>query len=170
MSKKMFVAIIAFLASTFAFANPSVYIGGDLGTTSYTANSGSSSTTQSGDMGFGGFIGLGLSSHFAIEGDYTHYGQSSNSDFQISSMGVMLKAVAPINSEFHLFGKLGVVNLTATGGGASDSSSGLGYALGLDLRINGPLFLFGQYESTFVDVTSADVKPSMWALGLQYNF
>jgi opacity protein-like surface antigen len=149
----------------------SPYIGGILGTTSYTVNSGNGSSTQSAGIGYGIFGGLGLTRHLAIDGAYTSYGKINNSDAYLSSLAIYLKGVLPINYQFHLFGKVGFANVSSHSGNSSnETGSGFAYAAGASYRIMNNVFILGQYQADNAEASGDKLEPSMWSLGLKYDF
>jgi hypothetical protein len=172
MFKRLVLASIVSITSFTAFGvSISPYIGGEFGSTSYTTSSDNSSVTTSAGLGFGGFFGVALTRHFAVELDYTSYGKMNNSDAYLSSLGVLLKGVLPIAGAVDIFGKLGFSNVTENGNsGSNDTGSGLAYAFGLGFKVTHKLEIFGQYQADSANVGSSKLQPSMWSLGLGYRF
>jgi hypothetical protein len=174
MLKKLSLVSILLVASSGAFASVTLnpYIGGNVGSTSYTSSNGNSSTSTSAGLGWGAFLGVAFSRNFAIEGDYTSYGKVNDTDTYVSSLGVFLRAVAPIAYSFDIYGKAGFSSTTINGDSSSsdDTGSGFAFALGSDFKITHATSIFAQYQSDLASVGSTKLSPSMWSLGLKYMF
>lgn len=171
MRKILCLSVLIFVGFAASAMDVSPYIAGIVGSTSYTAKSGGTSTTQSAGVGFGFFGGFGLSRHFALDGAYTSYGKADNSDAYLSSLAVYLKGVIPLNYQFRIFGKLGFANVTSHSGGSSNQTgSGIAYAAGVSFKVTPNVYILGQYQADDANAGDSKLEPSMWSLGVKYDF
>lgn len=168
--------ILATSFSTFAYhrhdddSGIHPYLGGMVGSTEYTASSGDVSETKSAGIGFGGDIGLKLTNHFGLEGDYINYGNmSGDNNDHLTALGVALRGLYPISGGFGIFGKVGFYNVTDSTD-SSQSDSGLGIDAGLEYRFSYNLSADLEYNHIFVQVGPSNLRPTMYALGLNYDF
>jgi opacity protein-like surface antigen len=146
------------------------YLGGIVGSTEYTASNGDTSETKGAGIGFGAMIGLKLTNHFGIEGDYINYGNmSGDNDDHLTAFGIALRGLYPISGGFGIFAKAGFYNVTDSKN-SSASDSGLGIDAGLEYRFSYNLSAALEYNHIFVQVGGANLRPTMYALSLNYDF
>jgi opacity protein-like surface antigen len=160
----------AFAYSRHESSGISPYLGGIVGSTSYTASTGDTAETKSAGIGFGFDVGLKLTNHFGIEGDYINYGNmTDNNNDHLTALGVALRGLFPISGALGIFGKAGFYSVTDANS-SSQSDSGLGVDAGLEYRFSQNISATLEYNHIFVDVGPTNLRPSMFALGLNYDF
>ncbi|MSP52898.1 MAG: porin family protein [Gammaproteobacteria bacterium] len=166
----IFISFNAFAYHRHESSGISPYIGGIVGSTEYTASSGNTSETKSAGVGFGGDIGLKLTDHFGIEGDYINYGNmSGDNDDHLTALGVALRALYPISGALGIFGKAGFYSVTDSKD-SSATDSGLGIDAGLEYQFSTNISATLEYNHIFVQVGGSNLRPTMYALGLNYDF
>lgn len=166
----IFISFSSFAYHRTESSGISPYLGGMVGSTEYTASSGNTTETKSAGIGFGVDIGLKLTSHFGVEGDYINYGNmSGNNNDHLTALGVALRGLYPLSGALGIFGKAGFYNVTDSNN-SSDSDSGLGIDAGLEYRFSTNISATLEYNHIFVQVGGANLRPTMYALGLNYDF
>lgn len=181
-SKKTIVslALCALLAPAAAFATePGLYLGGKLGVASTDER-----WIDDDDTSFGVYLGYRFTRHFALEGEYTDFGnlEVSLSDLEINNprleprtWGVRAVGFLPLSDSFELLGGVGLHSFDLDPRDeqgfrdvvGSKSSTDLYYGVGGQFNFQGGLSLRGQYQRyEFKRAGSSDEI----SLGLHYRF
>jgi OOP family OmpA-OmpF porin len=172
-----------------AAANPSFYVGGNLGKSDFKINCEAGLSCSNPSVNFKLLAGYQFSPNFAVEGAYANFGTVKASDdsfrekarlhsFTLAGLGII-----PLSSEAQLFGKLGVhfsrgkldVEYPYEGISASDSGHKTGLLLGAGVQYDFTRNLAGRFEYERLnfgsDTLLADKHNlNVFSLGLLYKF
>jgi OOP family OmpA-OmpF porin len=110
--KKFVFAILlsSFVALPAIASETGLYVGAKLGTVNY----GYGNISNNGQAGFGLLGGYTINRNFAVEVEYDNLGgfESYDGNIKGSSFGFSGVGILPLNQQFSLFGKLGIVSTT----------------------------------------------------------
>jgi OOP family OmpA-OmpF porin len=132
------------------------------------------------DTGYKVFGGYQFHRNFAVEANYTEFGDTEDTIFgfdtevEFETYGISLVGIAPITGRFDLFGKLGAAYWDAKVKvlGLSDSENGtdLSYGLGARFNFNEKVSVRGEYE--VVDANESDLldRSDFLSMGIEFNF
>lgn len=194
MKKIAIVALLSTLVAAPALAESTgkFYVGANYGSASFsnatvTINGTPNTFANPGALSIAG--GYHFSPHLAVEVGYTTFGDSTlvgtSGNVTLATKAVTVAAVGtyPLNSQFDLFGKLGMSsnswtesltgNLTFTGGGtsASGSQSDVLVGVGAQYHATEKVGLRAQYENFGKFSSGATpLSASVFSLGLTYDF
>ncbi len=130
------------------------------------------------DTGFKAFGGYQFHRNFAVEANYTVFGDTEDNiagidtEVEFDSFGVSLVGIAPIADRFDLFGKLGFAywdaRVKASGFGSDDEDgTDLSYGLGARFNFNEQVSARLEYEG--IDVDDLD-RADFLSMGVEFNF
>jgi OOP family OmpA-OmpF porin len=180
MKKILAIALLSTCIATPTLAadnSGKLYIGGDLGSASYS-NVGT--YPSPGMVRFVG--GYHFNPLLALEVGFTIFGESkitagsywatlNANSFQVSAVGTY-----PVSSEVDLIGKLGIAanhgkSESSVGSSVSASKSSVLFGVGAQYHLSSQLALRAQYEDygSFEDVSSP-MKATTFSLGMTYDF
>lgn len=171
MKKSLRIALLGM-----SFLSPAVfaqggYLGAGFGTANYTEDEFDDS-----DTGIKFFGGLRSGENFGVELSYLDFGKQEanfygfDASVEITGVGVSIVGFLPINDDFELFGKAGVlawdVDVTLDSYTASDDGSDLFLGFGASYRLAEQFAIRAEWE--FVDLDGADLD--MLSISAQFNF
>ncbi len=130
------------------------------------------------DTGFKAFGGYQFHRNFAVEANYTVFGDTEdniagiNTEIEFETIGLNLVGIAPIADRFDLFGKIGVAYWDAkvkVEGFGSDDEDGADFSFGLGARFNfnEKVSVRGEWES--IDVDDLDTA-DYFSMGIEFHF
>lgn len=129
------------------------------------------------DTGFKVFGGYQFHRNFAIEANYTIYGDAEdsvagvNTEVEFDTFGVSLVGIVPIAERFDLFGKLGFAywdaEVKALGLSDDEDGTDLSYGLGARFNFNEKVSVRAEYEG--IDVDDLD-RADFLSMGIEFNF
>jgi OOP family OmpA-OmpF porin len=151
------------------------YLGFGIGSANYSENSFDDS-----DTGFSIYGGIKANEHFGLELSYTDFGEQEgtftffnytyDTDVKASGLGLSVIGLLPINDNFNLFVKAGMIALGIDVGIASfsvsDDSSEPLFGFGAEYQLTDQFSLRGAWE--MVDIEGADLD--MLSINAQFNF
>jgi OOP family OmpA-OmpF porin len=129
------------------------------------------------DTGFKIFSGYQFHRNFAVEANYTVFGDTEdtiagvNTEVEFDTFGISLVGIAPIAERFDLFAKLGLAywdaKVQAAGFSDDDNDTDLSYGLGARFNFNEQVSIRGEYEG--IDVGGLD-RADFLSMGIEFNF
>jgi opacity protein-like surface antigen len=184
MIKKIVIIGLA-IFSVSAFAAPQVqssqqsgikpYIGGLIGSGTYTGSNAFNSFSEGTGMNFQLNGGVMFNKYIGVEAFYSNNGSFkvpvSDASISNSSYGINVKGVIPFeNNPFSLYGKLGFGTMTQTADSQSADVSGISFALGAAYNFLPNLAGTLEYNSITGSDNLVDYTFSMFGIGLNYSF
>jgi len=174
------VTIIFLLLSIFqsAYAENKFYLGVSIGeNTIEEDNVFAGEDFDDSDTGFKAFGGYQFHKHFAVEANYTVFGDTEDdiagidTEVEFDTFGVNLVGIAPIAERFDLFAKLGFAywdaEVKAFGISDDDDGTDLSYGLGARFNFNEQVSVRAEYEG--IDVDGLDTADFL-SMGIEFNF
>jgi opacity protein-like surface antigen len=173
--KKLIVALIAGAAAmsaaqaqNFTDNQPHGYVGVGVA---------SAKNIQSDDYKAGGKIygGYQVNQTWAAEAGYTDFGDHDAATGTTTGNGAYIaaKAIAPINDQFAVYGKVGVQHSERKYNSAAlnlkDTDTGAYGALGVQYKLNQQVALTAEYER-YGKEKDIGAKANVWTVGAHYNF
>lgn len=129
------------------------------------------------DTGFKAFGGYQFHPNFAVEGNYTVFGDTEDrvagvkTEVEFDTFGLSLVGIAPIAERFDLFAKLGIAfwdaEVKAFGLSDDDDGTDLSYGLGARFNFNEQVSVRAEYEG--IDVDDLD-RTDFLSIGIEFNF
>lgn len=177
-----------------AQAQPTWYIGGNVGESKYhTDTSGSEdgitvNTTDTSDTGYKAFVGVDLSRYFGLEAGYTDLGKlkfnatdgTTNVPGSVKGTGYFVDAVGkfPVGQGVDLFGRVGAFHGKATGSvsadgvsySTDDSGTDVHYGLGASYAFNRNVSMRAEWERYRFDVFGGSSNTDLFSVGVVYAF
>lgn len=162
MSKtKLAGAILLTLGMTgTALAQSGFYAGGSVGQATIDACDGVTNCDDE-DTSWKIFGGWQLNPNVAFEAGWVDFGEVSGSiggsavSAQVDGWTLAAKGILPLNDQFSLFGKLGMISWDAKGGGAAsgvnDDGTDLLYGLGAQYMVTDRVGIVGEWEWYDID-------------------
>lgn len=167
-----------------------LYVGGLVGGSNFGSVGvvPSGATVKETDTGYKLLLGARISPNFAVEGGYTDFGKAKLSDkttsVSISGSGIFVDVVGilPLNTDWALFGKAGVlsgkVGISASSGNQSgslsDTGSGMRYGFGATYAVTKSVAIRAEWERSRFDVNfvgnpiNGDVD--LLSVGVNFSF
>lgn len=172
----LFLAL--FILPTIHAAENEFYLGASVGENSIEEdNVFAGQDFDDSDTGFKAFGGYQFHRNFAVEGNYTVFGDTEddiagiNTEVEFYTFGINLVGIAPIAERFDLFAKLGFAYWDAEvkAFGISDDEDGtdLSYGLGARFNFNEQVSARAEYEG--IDVDGLD-RADFISMGMEFNF
>lgn len=163
---------LASLAAGPALAQGSPFYGGlNLATPKWDEPVGGLSGNNSG-TGLKVYGGWQATPHLALEAGAMSLGRLDTATGDVKGRGLFLDAVGswPLDSQFSLLGRAGVVHAKTTVPGASDSGFGLKFGAGAQVQLNPQLAVRAEWERYRLDAFGGHPKTDQLSLGLKMNF
>ncbi|MBD1389628.1 outer membrane beta-barrel protein [Neiella sp. HB171785] len=168
-------AILLMLGMTgSAFAQNGFYAGASIGQTTIDACSGIDNCDDE-DIGWKIVGGWALNSNLAFEAAWVDFGEvdgaidGSKISAEIDGWSVAAKGTLPLNDQFALFGKFGMIMWDVEGGGAASGIDDDGndplYGLGAEYTFTDQLSIVGEWE--WYDI---DEDVDLFSVGVLYKF
>jgi OmpA-OmpF porin, OOP family len=184
MKTKYGIAAAASLWAALALGMPSMsaaqsqevgfYLGGAVGMTSFDDACPSGFSCDDEDTGFKFFGGYKFSPNLAAEVSYIDWGSlkaslgAASATADLTSWGIAAVGMWPLNPQFSVFGKLGIlfseVQATGTAGSVSDDDTELHLGLGAIYNFTRNLGVRAELEF------ANDSEARMVSIGVQYKF
>ena len=129
------------------------------------------------DTGIKAFGGYQFHRNFAVEANYTAFGDTEDTvagvktEVEFDTLGASLVRIAPIAERFDLFGKIGVAywdaKVKARGFGSDDEDgTDFSYGLGARFNFNESVSVRGEWES--IDVDDLDTADFL-SIGIEFH-
>lgn len=125
------------------------------------------------------YVGYRLNPYLATEFAYTDLGEAeywigtNKAEWDFSTMSLSAIGIVPLTDNFELFAQLGAhrwsADLTATDGSVDVDGTDMFYGAGLSYYMNNVSFR-AEYKQLTLDKDDVDIKPSIYSVGVQYNF
>ena len=173
--KKLIVALIAGAAAmsaaqaqNYTDTQPHAYVGVGVA----TAKNIQSDNYKAGGKVYGGYQ---VNQTWAAEAGYTDFGDHDAANGKTKGNGyyVAAKAIAPINEQLGVYGKVGVQHserkFNSVAYNIKDTDTGAYGALGLQYKLNPQVALTAEYER-YGKEKDIGAKANVWTVGAHYNF
>jgi len=129
------------------------------------------------DTGFKAFAGYQFHKNFAVEANYTLFGDTEDSiagidtEVEFDTVGIHLVGIAPVAERFDIFGKIGFSYWDAKveALGISDDEDGTDFSYGLGARFNFNENISARVEYEGIDVDDLD-SADFISMGVEFNF
>ena len=172
-------ALFIVIISLPALAQNKFYVGASIGENTIEENNViAGEDFDDEDTGFKAFGGYQFHTNFAVEANYTVFGDTEDTiigidtEVEFDSFGISLVGIAPISDRFDLFGKLGFAYWDArvkASGLGSDDEDGTDLAYGLGARFNFNETVSARVEYEGIDVDDLDTADFI-SMGVEFNF
>jgi len=176
MNKFIAAAALALIATTASAADSNFYVGGDIGSSKFKVDGESGSKT-----GFGATLGYTLNPNVAFELSARRLGSWKEDGVTVkaNALQASVLGIAPITSEFSLYGRLGLTrnSVKATEGGYSGSvhktkalfGLGASYQLAKNVSLRGEYMNLGS-NKLGSGADTVTVKMHQFNVGVTYAF
>lgn len=125
------------------------------------------------------YAGYRFHQFIAAEVSYMDLGEaeydilSYHQEYDFSAITFAVLGFVPLAENFELFGKLGMQRVEVEASGyydGDDDETGLLYGAGISYSMNDSVSFRASYEKIEIKAGDVDMDPSIYSLGVQYNF
>lgn len=168
----------ALLAATAAQAQtagfrPHAYVGGSIGQPDWRGDQAAGVTNgDSSGTGLKAYGGYAFTPNIALEAGGVRLGRLSGTGGTAKADGAFIDAVGtlPLNPQWSLLGRLGVVNAKVSGPAGSDRDIGAKGGLGVQYNFSERVAVRGEWERYQLEAFGGSPKADMYSVGVNVGF